>query len=302
VKTLLKWLGVGATLLLCAVLLCAAWVYAASNRQINRRYQPGVSWIAVPRDARAIERGRHLGQAITKCVDCHGEDLSGTALVEDPGFGSIAAPNITSGRGGLSAIYTDFDLARVIQHGVKQDGRGAVIMPAEAFTYLSDGDLAAIIAWVRDVRPVDKTWPAPRFGPVARALMAFGKLPVFAAATIDHERRDVVPRPEPDTTVAYGRYLTQIGGCQACHNPSLSGGERPGGEPGSPAPANLTPTGIGHYAEADFFRVLREGKGPGDRVISDYMPWKSSGRMTDAEIHAIWLYLKTLPPKELGQR
>ena len=82
----------------------------------------------------------------------------------------------------------------------------------------------------------------------------------------------------------------------------MSGGERAGSEPGSPLAANLTPTGIGHYTEADFVRVLREGKGPGDRVISDFMPWKSSGRMTDDEIHAIWLFLKTLEPKEMGQR
>jgi mono/diheme cytochrome c family protein len=302
VKTLLKWLGIGATVLICLLLLCAAWVYGASSRQINRRYSPGVSWIAIPRDSASVARGRHLVLAMTKCVDCHGADLSGTAFFDDPAFARVHAPNITTGRGGKGSVYTDQELMRVIQHGVKRDGRAVMIMPADAYTHLSDGDLASIAAYVRSVPPVDKEWPAPRYGPVGRALMAFGKLPVFAAAYIDHERRDVLPRPEPDTTVAYGRYLTLIGGCQVCHNPAMSGGERAGSEPGSPLASNLTPTGIGHYTEADFFRVLREGKGPGDRVITDFMPWKSSGRMTDAEIHAIWLFLQTLAPKEMGER
>ena len=137
---------------------------------------------------------------------------------------------------------------------------------------------------------------------VGRALIAAGKLPVFAAACIDHERRDVRPRPEPDTTADYGRYLTLIGGCQTGHNPAMSGGERAGSEPGSPLAANLTPAGIGSYTEADFVRVLREGKGLGGRVITDFMPWKSSGRMTDEGINASWLFLKTLEPKEMGER
>lgn len=301
-KTLLKWLGISVTVLVCLVMLCAAWGYAASNRQINKRYSPGVSWISMAPDSAAVARGRHLAQAITKCVDCHGEDLAGTAFLDDAAFARVAAPNLTTGRGGRGSLYTNEDLVRVIQHGVKRDGRAVMIMPADAYAHLSDADLGAIIAYVRSVPPVDKEWPAPRYGPVIRMLIALGKFPAFTAARIDHERRDVLPAPAPDTTAAYGRYLTHIGGCQSCHNPSLSGGPIAAGEPGSPPAANLTPTGIGHYAEADFIRVLREGKGPGGRVISQYMPWKNSGRMTDEEIHAIWLYLQTLPPKEMGVR
>ena len=218
-KTLLKWLGIGVTSLVCAILIGAAWVYAASNRQINRRYHPGASWISIARDSETVERGRHLALAVVKCVECHGEDLSGTAFFDDPAFARVHAPNITAGRGGSGGVYTDADLIRVIQHGVKRDGRAVMIMPADAYTHLSDGDLAAIIAYVRSVPPVDKEWPAPRYGPVGRALIAAGKLPVFAAANIDHERRDVRPRPDPDTTADYGRYLTLIGGCQTCTIP-----------------------------------------------------------------------------------
>lgn len=301
-KTLLKWLGIAVTALVCLGMLGAAWVFAASNKQLNRRYTVPVSWIT-PADPTAVERGRHLGSSIAGCVDCHGPNLGGTMMMDDPAFGRIAASNLTRGRGGVGTRYSDLDYARAIQHGVKANGRAAIIMPAEAYTNMSDDDLAAVIAWVRAMPPVDTTWPAPALGPVARMLIATGAAPLFAADYIDHERRDVLPRPAIDTTPEYGRYLARIGGCPVCHNPALSGGKVEGGPPNSPMAANLTPTGLSSHTEADFVRVLREGKGLGGREINaQAMPWRTLGKMTDSEIHAVWLYLRSLPPKELGER
>jgi mono/diheme cytochrome c family protein len=301
VKRYLNSLGIGAISIVCAGLIGTIYVSVASNRQINRRYQPAVASITIPSDSATIARGRHLARAVLKCTDCHGEDLGGTALTTAAAFGQIAAPNITRGQGGKGSVYTDEDLIRLIRHGVKRDGRAAVIMPVEAYRFLSDDDLAAVIAHVRDVPPVDKEWPPVTYGVLARVLIAAGKLPVFAAATIDHRRSEVAPRTLPDTTVEYGRYLSRISGCQGCHNPAMSGGPIAGGAPASPPASNLTPTGIDVYTEEDFVRVLRQGTGLGGRVISDFMPWKTTARLTDGEIHAIWLYLITLPPKEMGQ-
>jgi len=296
-----EWLGVVAISLVCAGVIGPLIVYLASNRQINRRYHPVVSRIAIPGDSAAVARGRHLIQAVARCVECHGEDLGGTALTNTPAFGEIAAPNITTGLGGKGLVYSDEELLRLIGHGVKRDGRAAVLMPVAAYRYLSDDDLAAIVAYLHNAPPVDKEWPANRIGPLARVLIAARRVSVFAATTIDHDRRDAQPRQVPDTTAAYGHYLTLIAGCQGCHNPAMSGGPITGGDPGSPPAANLTPTGIGHYVEDDFVRVLRNGTGIGGRVISDFMPWKSARRLTDVEIHAIWLYLIALPPKAMGQ-
>jgi mono/diheme cytochrome c family protein len=297
-----KWLGIGATSAACALLIGGTYVSLASNRLINRRYQTTISSITIPGDSATIARGRHLVQTVLKCAECHGEDLGGTALTTAAAFGQIAAPNITRGRGGKGSVYTDEDLIRLIRHGVKRDARAAVLMPVAAYRFLADDDLAAVIAYVRSVPPVEKEWPPVTYGVLARVLIAAGKLPVFAAAKIDHARSDAAPRTPPDTTVAYGRYLSQISGCQGCHNPAMSGGPIAGGAPGSPPASNLTPTGIDVYTKEDFVRVLRQGTGLGGRVISDFMPWKTTARMTDGEIHAIWLYLITLPPKELGQR
>ena len=48
------------------------------------------------------------------------------------------------------------------------------------------------------------------------------------------------------------------------------------------------------WTEADIFRALREGRRPDGSVIDpEKMPWVRSGQMTDDEIRAVWLYLRS---------
>jgi hypothetical protein len=69
-------------------------------------------------------------------------------------------------------------------------------------------------------------------------------------------------------------------------------------EPGGVPPANQTPGGPrATWSVADFVRALREGVRPDGSAISPAMPWKAMGRMTDLELHAIFAYLKSIPPK-----
>jgi mono/diheme cytochrome c family protein len=297
----LKILGV---VLLLLVLLAAAggsFIYWKSGRALARRHRVPEHALTIPTDSAALARGRHLGQAIAKCVDCHGESLQGSVVIDALPFARVVAPNLTAGRGGIGAARSDADLVRAIRHGVGPDGRALTIMPAEAYIHLTDADLAAIIAWVRSIPPVDHEQPATAFGPIGRMLIARNRLPLFPAAYVAHD--SVAPyAAAPDTTVAYGRYLAWIGGCHACHNPALSGGPLPGGDPESPPPANITPGGLPTWTETDFFRLLREGRGTGGRAIDNrFMPWRTSGRMTDEEIRTLWRYLRSVPPREVGQ-
>jgi hypothetical protein len=66
--------------------------------------------------------------------------------------------------------------------------------------------------------------------------------------------------------------------------------------------ANLTPdpkTGIGDWPEEMFIKVLRSGKFMGmSRDILPPMPWQAIGQMSDADLKAIFAYLKSLPPVE----
>jgi len=110
-----------------------------------------------------------------------------------------------------------------------------------------------------------------------------------------------VPR-EP--TAAYGRYLANVAGCHGCHGYGLSGG-RVAGPPGLPPARNLTrdvATGLAAWTEADFTRAMREGRRPDGAPIDGFMPWRQFRRMTDDELHALWLYLRSAPPRAFGHK
>jgi len=65
---------------------------------------------------------------------------------------------------------------------------------------------------------------------------------------------------------------------------------------------NLTPdkaTGIGEWSEAMFIQAARTGKHqgqPNGRGILPPMPWFNMKDLTDADLKAIWAYLRSLPP------
>src|SRR5207237_1071730 len=156
------------------------------------------------------------------------------------------------------AELTDAQWVNAVRRGLRSDGTSLMIMPAEAFQYFSDEDLGAVIAYVKSVAPVDTMFPKGYLGPLGRALYLAGKLPVLVAEAVDHSRRQPV-HVDAGATPEYGRYQANVGGCTGCHGPGLSGGSFPGGPPDAKPAANLTPTGLAQYAEADFFRALREG-------------------------------------------
>ena len=53
-------------------------------------------------------------------------------MLEQPSaFGTLAAPNLTRGAGGLGSTFTDTDWVRAIRHGIHRDGTSLLIMPSE---------------------------------------------------------------------------------------------------------------------------------------------------------------------------
>jgi len=74
------------------------------------------------------------------------------------------------------------------------------------------------------------------------------------------------------------------------------------GPPGLPPASNLTPAGIGSWTEVDLTRALREGKRPDGSQLDEFMPSKVFRGMTDAEIHAVWLYLTSVPARPFGNK
>ncbi|HEU4456673.1 MAG TPA: cytochrome c, partial [Longimicrobium sp.] len=277
------------------LVLSVGVIYAASEMRFRREVELATaSPLTVRPDPSLASRGEHFALAIGKCGDCHGPDLGGRVFIDGGPLGTIIAPNLTTGRGGVLASYTDEQLERAIRHGVGSDGRSLFIMPSQDYYAMSDGDLAALIAYLRTIPAVDREHPETRIGPLGRALYMAGKLPLVPAERMDH----AAPRtpPAPGVTVEYGRYLATVGGCTSCHGKDLAGGIVEA--PGTPPSANLTPAGIGTWTEEDFFNALRKGLRPDKSGIDPFMPWASTARMTDDEIRAVWMYLRTVPAKE----
>jgi len=274
-------------------------VFWRSGVQLRRVHYVTVAPPVVRTGAEAIERGRHIA-ATRGCVDCHGADLGGAKVVDDPAMGRLYGPNLTLGQGGRGAAYRDEDWVRAIRHGVARDGRGLFLMPSKDYSHFTESDLGDLIAYLKSVLPVNRDRVPISVGPVARALMVADKIRL-AADEIDHVnlRPDVVT---PGITVDYGRYLAV--GCTGCHGPNFAGGKIEIGPPDWPHAANLTPHASGrlaHWSEADFIAALRTSKRPDGTELSPVMP-RAFGNLNDTEIKALWTYLRTLPPAPTGSR
>jgi len=297
-RVLVVALGVLAAVLVVAV----GTVYALSSRRINRTYPiPRDAPLAIPTDSASVARGRHLAMAVASCTLCHGLDLGGTVIGEEGPLGVVAGPNLTRGRGGLGATFTDADWVRAIRYGVHRDSTSLIVMPSEVFTHFTDRDLAALIAYLKQLPPVDREVPRSRFGPMGRALLAAGKFNILVAPKTPRVASRPVVAQGP--TAEYGRYLADVSGCHGCHGYGLSGG-RVAGPPGIPLASNLTPAGrIASWTEVDFTRALRTGRRPDGTMIDDFMPWRVVfSHMTDEEARALWLYLRTARARPFGNK
>ena len=294
----LRRLGLAVAGLVVLILLFVAAAWGLTERRLRKQWSVQPKPLAIPRDSASVARGMHLSTAVAKCIECHGTDLGGKIMIDEPAMGRLASSNLTPGRGGIGWAYDDEDWVRAIRHGADAEGRGLMIMPSVEYSAMSDADLAALIAYLKTLRPVDREKPARKLNVLPRVLMTVGVFPPLAVEAIAHDSVTGTA-PAPGVSVAYGKYLATIGGCTGCHGPSLSGGA--GGKPGAKPASNLTRGGIGEWTEADFFRALREGKRPNGTPLSDDMPWKATGMMTDDEIRAVWMYLRSVPAKEFGK-
>ena len=293
-KKILKWVGI--VLLSLVVLVGITAFYFANNfeNRLGKMYEVTPAAIQIPTDSASISEGKRL--ANIHCTGCHGKDLGGTAFFEDASLGSIPASNLTAGKGGKGSVYTETDFVRAIRHGVKKDGTPAFVMPSKEFQYLSDEDLGAIVAYVKSVPSVDKSWPAPHLTFMAKALAGAGVFgDAINAENIKHQDITKVSAPTKAATVEFGEYLVKIGGCKSCHGEQLNGFK--GGEPGAPIAPNLTPGGAwGKWNEAQFMQTLRTGTTPDNRKLDPkFMPYEGFGQMTNEELSAIFKYLQSQP-------
>lgn len=296
-RNLLKWIGIVLGVVVLLLIIAVGAIFAMGNGKWTRSYTPDVAVVTVPSDESAVVRGEHLATAINVCTACHGENLEGYAFLDEEGFATIYAPNLTGGAGGVGAAYTDADWARAIRHGVGRDGRGFFGMPSHFYTHMSDEDLGALIAYLKQVPPVDNQVPPRSAALLPKILMGIGafQLEPELVAAVETDR----VKPEEGISAEYGAYLVTIGACRECHGANLAGLTDPNGPPPGP---NLTPGGeLQGWVFEDFQQLMRTGVTPSGRQISEEMPWLHYQHMTDDELLAIWTYLESVPARQLGE-
>jgi mono/diheme cytochrome c family protein len=295
-KKVLKWIGIFLGVLIVLVIVFAGVMVFMGNSKLTKTYQVQPAAIVIPEDELSIERGAYLYAA--SCAGCHGDDLGGKAILEDPAIGYLPATNLTAGRGGIGGSYSDTDFVRAIRNGINAKGKGLLIMPAKAYRYFSAEDLGAIIAYIKTTPPVDNEPGEKSLSPLGKIMLAAGAFgDAIAADVVDHNTPLPVA-PERGATAAYGEYMVNTGDCANCHGADLAGAQSP--EPGSPFSSNLTPGGVlAIWSTEDFIETIRTGVTPyGHQLDPNFMPYEDYGRLNDEDLIAMFLYLQSLPAKE----
>jgi mono/diheme cytochrome c family protein len=113
-------------------------------------------------------------------------------------------------------------------------------------------------------------------------------------------------------TIARGKYLVTIAGCNDCHTPGYFFGKPDmarflgGSDVGFEIPGhgtfvgpNLTPdktTGLGNWTDAQVVTALQKGERPDGRMLAPIMPWHAFANLTKQDADAIVAFLRSLPP------
>ncbi len=252
----------------------------------------------------AVERGRALVEGIAACGNCHtpkgpqgdlpGMGFAGGMALEEPGLFRIYPSNITPDRETGIGGWTDAQVIRAIREGVRPDGRVlGPIMPIELYRHISDEDAAAMVAYLRTVAPVRNVVPASTYS--------------FPLPAAYGPPLGVVAGPA-DNAVARGAYMAgPLGHCIECHSPPLAGGGRDwsrtgwGGPPmhgpaGVVVPADLTPTHLGGWSDAEIARAITQGISRNGRALRPPMGFAYYATIPPAQMADLLAYLRSLPP------
>ncbi len=269
-------------LLLAGLLGAAHWNF---EHALQQRFSISDPPLPVTADDAALAHGAHLFRS-RGCSSCHGEQGEGRVFLDAPPMRLIAT-NLTPG--GRGKHYDADAFGRAIRHSVAFDGRPLLHMPSRDYVELSDLDTAALTAHLAALPPSSNDPGPSRVHMLGRVLYLLGQLPIIEAELVDHQPR-TRQAPEPDASVTYGAYVART--CVGCHGNDFRGGRLPGAPPDFPPASDLT--AMPGWREADFMRLMREGKRPDDSKVHPLMPWEAFSRMHDDELSALFRYFRSL--------
>ena len=281
-RRLLRWtatvLGglVGLTVVACAIM------YVLSERVMRHTYDIPIASMTIPTDPASVAEGRRLATLRGCFHGCHGKEAEGAVMIDELMLARIVAPNLTA----AVRKFSDAELVNIVRNGVRPDGRSMVIMPAEAFTFLTDEDLGRILAFLKSLPEAAGPGPRVSLGPVGLFAVAFRKVNLAADMIANNV-------PPPDATggdAALGRYLARTT-CAMCHGSNLRG------DPSGEEAPDLRVAAA--YSPEAFTRLLRTGVPLGERKLEMMreVAVNNLSQFTDAEIAALYSYLRTMPER-----
>ncbi|MEA2878087.1 MAG: hypothetical protein QOF14_3283 [Hyphomicrobiales bacterium] len=257
-----------------------------------------------------VERGKYLVNTILTCQNCHtpkGErgapifdrDLSSGLSWDEPPF-KVTASNITQDKETGIGNWSDAEIKKALQKGERPNGtRLAAIMPSDFYEILTPGDLDAIVAYLRTVKPVRQQTPTPEYRIALPRHIPPGAEKPFAEADLANK-------------VKKGFYLATIGHCMECHTPMGAKGrdfENSYGKGGFEFPGpwgvsvsrNITShkeKGIGAWSDDEIKRAITKGVSKDGSPLKPPMGYGFYANMTDGDLDAVVAYLRTVPAKE----
>lgn len=255
------------------------------------------------------KRGEYLAYA-SDCVACHtkhdGAAFAGGLPLVTP-FGTLYSPNITpdvqSGIGNWSAD----DFYRMLHTGRSRDGKLLYpAMPFPAYTKITRADSDALFAYLSSLEPlaIPNRENELRFPYNNRSLLIGWRALYFREG-------EFKPDPRHDAQWNRGAYLVEgPGHCATCHTAinalggssdekAFAGGLIPMQNWYAPSLTLNKEAGLGDWPQQDIVDLLKAGAsmrgavyGPMAEVVHNSLQY-----LTDADVRAMAVYLKTLPER-----
>jgi mono/diheme cytochrome c family protein len=265
----------------------------------------GAAQAASP-SAEIVAHGKALTEA-GDCASCHTADpqkpFAGGKRIDTP-FGAIYSPNLTPDLDTGIGRWSDQDFWRALRLGVAPDGsRYYPAFPYANFTKLTRDDITAIRAYLETLTPLPNRAPPPqlRFPLNFRVVMRGWNFLFF---------RPGIFEPDQSKSAEWNRggYLVEgIAHCGACHTPKnfLGADKQNARFSGNVVEGWFAPRldgtergGLKSWSVEDIAEYLGSGRnghshadGPMAQVVLN-----STSHMSDADVHAIAVYLKEIQP------
>ena len=256
-----------------------------------------------------VKRGSYLVNGILTCGNCHTpkgpkgdimeKAFSGGLSWDEPPF-KVTAPNITPDKETGIGKWTDAEIKTLLRTGIRPTGNHiAMIMPTGFYHIMTARDLDAVVAYLRTLKPIKNTVPAPIYKMKQLELVFPGGEKPYTEAMM----KDKVKK---------GFYLATIGHCMECHTPMVKGhhdwakdlgrgGFEFPGPWGVSVSRNITQSktkGIGAWTDAEIKRAITTGVDKDGKHLKPPMAFHSYATLTPDDLDAVVAYLHTVPAKE----